>query len=1134
MRRCDRPVGAEPELSSCVPSGVYQWDASYSGDSNNKATSDNNDLAEQVTVVSPCCNLTGITYSVYNPNTPNIPPTTPADLSGNTQQGDTITVTFTVPAGSYDQISLVSYNAPEGFYNANDANLQTVFQSVTQVEGPGTHSLSVNLPLNFYQVDFVCGTVITTLGPASTNPNNFYHAQNRFIDGDNGGVNPVGSLSALSVTGEVYNDVNLNGKLDSTGDQAVCNATVTLTGTDAYGNSISATTTTNGSGLYTFSGLPYSNSAGYAVTVSPPSGYTAGEATVGKVNGTADGSAATSPERVQGIVLASSSQTTGTGYNLGVITLPCVTGSTYPVVVLNTTAAGALTLSGSAKVSVAGAVVVDSSAANAISGSSGTSVSASIIDVVGNVTGAAFSPAPSTGAASLADPLFSLVTPGTTGLTNYHAYSLASGTGSISQGIYSSINITGGTLTMSPGTYIIEGGGFKVSGAASVTGTGVTIFNAGGSYPTLGGTFGSISLGGTGTIKLSAPTSGTYAGILIFQSRDNPNTLSINVSTANSAITGTIYAACAQLSDSGSTPLNGSLVVNSLNVSGSGVANALSLNTPAGSVAYTPAQVRAAYGISNLALDGTGQTIAIVDAYDDPSIYQALDAFDTQFGLTGSGPTLAQQYGPASSFLTVLNQNGQTTSLPGTDPSGPGTDNWAVEIALDVEWTHAIAPGAQIVLVEANSQSLSDLMTGVATAASQPGVSVVTMSWGFPEGQAVFAADEANYDSTFNVLGVTFLASTGDYGTADPEYPAFSPNVVAVGGTSLNLNADNSPFEVVGGTSLSAPAFSGLVALVNQGRVAAGEANLNSSSPTETPQALYSLPQSDYNSITSGSNGYTANAGYNLVTGLGTPVANLMVPDLVAYQGLGTSYAGPTVSPLQDATLSSTWSSGGSTTNVFSVFSALTVSSSGLGHGQGLGAASAISTSLGGTPAQGMAANHTATTPVTAAGTTLGLATGSFDHLREPGRIAGNRSGSHRRIHPDKVPDGPGVRLRPGRAGRRFGRAGSAPRGWNHHDPGPPAGQGHWRPGHWRSPPAGGPAPAAHRFRGTAGVSGPGSRFLGWRRHHGPESAVRRPVSPKATAQANAEERLTVGWAGASHRRAGWLLQSLDLVINAR
>ena len=89
----------------------------------------------------------------------------------------------------------------------------------------------------------------------------------------------------------------------------------------------------------------------------------------------------------------------------------------------------------------------------------------------------------------------------------------------------------------------------------------------------------------------------------------------------------------------------------------------------------------------------------------------------------------------------------------------------------------------------------------------------------------------------------------------------------------------------MGGTSLSAPAWAGLLALVNQGRAAAGESTLNSSSPTETQQALYMLPQSDYNVIASGNNGYAAGAGYNLVTGLGTPVANLLVPDLIAYQG---------------------------------------------------------------------------------------------------------------------------------------------------------------------------------------------------------------------------------------------------------
>jgi hypothetical protein len=467
------------------------------------------------------------------------------------------------------------------------------------------------------------------------------------------------------------------------------------------------------------------------------------------------------------------------------------------------------------------------------------------------------------------------------------------------------------------------------------------------------------------------------------------------------------------------------------------------------SLGYSPAQIRDAYGINNLSLDGTGETIAIVDAYDDPSIFASVDAFDGQFGAADSGPTLYDQYGPATSFLTILNQNGQTTSLPATDPSGAGTDNWEVEEALDVEWIHAFAPGAQIVVVEANSQSLADLMTGVATAASQPGVSVVSMSWGMPEGQTVFAADEANYDSTFDVPGVTFMASTGDYGAADPEYPAFSPNVVAVGGTSLTINSDSSynsetgwgynsssagvfigsgggisqfetepafqdsvqstgsrttpdvsliadpatgawvadsynldadsPFEVVGGTSLSAPAWAGLVALVNEGRADAGVPALNSSSPTETQQALYSLPQSDYNSITSGFNGYTANAGYNLVTGLGTPVVDSLVPDLMAYQGAGTSYSGPTVGPLQDANLTDTGSSGDGTTNVFAVFSALTGSSGGVSFDHGQTAVSTISTPAGATQAQqGTDANHAVITPFNTVGTTPAMATGSF------------------------------------------------------------------------------------------------------------------------------------------------------------
>jgi len=684
------------------------------------------------------------------------------------------------------------------------------------------------------------------------------------------------------------------------------------------------------------------------------------------------------------------------------------------VIVLDPSAGGALSLSGNASINLTGGVYVDSNSSTALSASGNAQVKASVIDVHGGVQksgNASFSPAPVTGAAPVPDPLASLAPPSTSGLTNYGSESLSgNSSATIKPGIYTQISVSGnGTLTLSSGIYIIEGGGFTVSGNASVSGSGVMIVNAGSAYPSTGGSYGSITLSGNGSYSLSPPATGTNAGIVIFQTRDNSKVMTISGNA--SGMTGTIYAPAAQLAESGNAALNAAVIVDTMTVSGNGIANTLTLAAPSGTVAYTPAQIRAAYGISKLSLDGTGQTIAIVDAYDDPSIFQSLDAFDSQFGLTTSGPTLYNQYGPASSFLTVLNQYGQATSLPSTDPSGPGTDNWELEEALDVEWAHAIAPGAQIILVEANSQSLSDLMASVATAASQPGVSVVSMSWGFPEGQAVFASDEAAYDGVFHVPGVTFVASTGDYGAADTEYPAFSPNVVAVGGTSLMLNTDGSynsetgwgydsssvgsfigsgggislyepepayqqgvqstgsrttpdvslvadpatgawiadpynldpsnPFEIVGGTSLSAPAWSGLLALINQGRAAAGGSTLNSTSPTDTQQALYSLPQSDYNVIASGNNGYTAGSGYNLVTGLGTPVANLLVSDLVAYQGPGTSYPGPSVGPLQDANLVDPTAAAGGPLDVFSVFDSFTLASNGVGHAEAVGTDSA-------------------------------------------------------------------------------------------------------------------------------------------------------------------------------------------------
>ena len=503
-------------------------------------------------------------------------------------------------------------------------------------------------------------------------------------------------------------------------------------------------------------------------------------------------------------------------------------------------------------------------------------------------------------------------------------------------------------------------------------------------------------------------------------------------------------------------------------------------------------------------------------------------------------------------------------------------------------------------------------MAGVATAAAQPGVSVVTMSWGFPEGQSVFAADEANYDAVFNVPGVTFLASTGDYGTADPEYPAFSPNVVAVGGTSLNLNADSSynsetgwgyysnsvgasigsggglslyepepsyqqgvqstgsrttpdvsmvadpatgawiadsynldpsnPFEVVGGTSLSAPAFAGLVALVNQGRVAAGEAVLNSSSPTETQQALYSLPQADYNSITSGSNGYTANAGYNLVTGLGTPVANLMVPDLIAYQGPGTTYAGPTVGPLLDATLDATWAEwrrrghqrvqrvqrphhGEQRVRPGPGPRGRHAGQRDAGDGRGRPRGDRhpddrrrVHVRAGDRPRldrcvlpgvrlgdEFQPGRH----PVSVDGRShdrAGLewarhADGRLvhgaagwkhpDHLRAAERVADDRRGTLGRPHRGQVADGPGGRFGPGRAGRRPDPVATPAVGRDRHDPRPAVGLGPGRCGPDRSHRAAGSAPVARGVRGATGDLRTGGRPLRRRRYREcPEAAV--------------------------------------------
>ena len=166
-------------------------------------------------------------------------------------------------------------------------------------------------------------------------------------------------------------------------------------------------------------------------------------------------------------------------------------------------------------------------------------------------------------------------------------------------------------------------------------------------------------------------------------------------------------------------------------------------STTVGNLTYSVSQIRDAYGINNIpdfgseTPDGTGQTIAIVDNYNDPTIFSDLDGFDEAMNLSNNtSPTLYQAYGPASSILTVYNMDGTnitdeiadsgTDGVPPVDPTG----DWENEITLDVEWAHAIAPGAQIDLVECDPTVVSAaLFVGAATAAELPAVTVVSMSW---------------------------------------------------------------------------------------------------------------------------------------------------------------------------------------------------------------------------------------------------------------------------------------------------------------------------------------------------------------------------------------------------------------------
>jgi subtilase family serine protease len=181
--------------------------------------------------------------------------------------------------------------------------------------------------------------------------------------------------------------------------------------------------------------------------------------------------------------------------------------------------------------------------------------------------------------------------------------------------------------------------------------------------------------------------------------------------------------------------------------------------TPTG---LTPALVKASYQFPTSLTAGAGKTIAIVDAFDAPNIAADLNLFSRQYGLP--------ECNTANPCFKKVNQTGG--SRPPRANSG-----WALEIALDVEWAHAIAPGATILLVEASSNSFANL--NAAEDYARTHAQYVSNSWGAPEFNG-----EKSFDSHYSQPGVSIFVSAGDSGLP-AEYPSSSPTVISVGGTTL-------------------------------------------------------------------------------------------------------------------------------------------------------------------------------------------------------------------------------------------------------------------------------------------------------------------------------------------------------------
>ena len=200
----------------------------------------------------------------------------------------------------------------------------------------------------------------------------------------------------------------------------------------------------------------------------------------------------------------------------------------------------------------------------------------------------------------------------------------------------------------------------------------------------------------------------------------------------------------------------------------------------------TPQSLRPVY---NLSVTGGNGIIAIVDPYHYATAQNDFDTFSRQFGLPASTDTVCNGSQPCFRMVYA------TGSKPHKNCG------WNQEAALDIEWAHAMAPRAQIVLVEAASNRLTDLFQAVDVATriiqsdSNMGAGEVSMSWSSSE-----FSTEAQFDSHFTNTGVVYLGASGDRGGVNG-YPSVSPDVVSAGGTTVNRDS--------AGTFLSETAWSG-------------------------------------------------------------------------------------------------------------------------------------------------------------------------------------------------------------------------------------------------------------------------------------------------------------------------------------